>query len=538
MPLVSKPIHAEMREIYERHQSAACSAASEWGARREQARAPDADEQLLARLGYKQEFQRAFSPFEVFGLVFSIFGLFPSISSLLVYALPNGGAAAVVWGWAICSIFIVCVTLALAELGSAAPTAGGLYYWTFTYASPKWRRVLSWIVGYSNTIGLISGLAAVDWSCAVQIMAAVSIGSDTNFSPTTAQTFGLFTAILLSHAIITSLATHVLARLQSLYVALNILICLAVIVALPAATPDEFRNSARYAFGDFENLNGWPNGFAFVLSFLAPLWTIGGFDSALHLSEEVSNARIAVPWAIVGATSLAAVLGWAINVVIAFCMGKDIESILASPIGQPMAVILFNSLGQRGTLAIWSVVIVLLASSRQTFAFARDDGLPFSRYLYRVNRYTRTPVNCAWFSASIAFLLVLLSFAGSEAIYAIFGLGVAAQYVAYSLPILCRFMGGTPWGLPVAIIAVVWMVFSTVIVVFPAEPGPTVTNMNYTSVFLGGWILLCLVYYYFPVYGGVYWFRGPVANVEMVGEKLGERDGVDDEKVYIDRVDC
>ncbi len=39
------------------------------------------------------------------------------------------------------------IAFALAELGSAAPTSGGLYYWTWTYATPRWRNVLSWIVG-------------------------------------------------------------------------------------------------------------------------------------------------------------------------------------------------------------------------------------------------------------------------------------------------------------------------------------------------------------------------------------------------------
>ncbi|KAI0937679.1 hypothetical protein AcV7_003647 [Taiwanofungus camphoratus] len=320
---------------------------------------PDADELELARLGYKQEFKRAFSALEVFGLVFSIFGLFPSIASVLVYALPNGGPVAMVWGWAVCSFFLLLITLALAELGSAAPTSGGLYYWSFKFASPRWRRLLSWIVGYSNTIGLIAGVASVDWGCAVQLLAAVSIGSGMTYGPTTSQTFGVYVAILFCHAIVASLATPIVARLQTVYVVLNMLLCLAIIIALPAATPEEFKNSARYAFSGFENSSGWPNGFAFVLSFLAPLWTISGFDSSLHISEEASNASVAVPWALVGATSVSVVLGWAINVALAFCMGTNITTIMDSPIGQPMAAILFNSFGTKGTLAVWSIVVAV-----------------------------------------------------------------------------------------------------------------------------------------------------------------------------------
>ena len=48
----------------------------------------------------------------------------------------------------------------------------------------------------------------------------------------------------------------------------------------------------------------------------------------------------------------------AINIALAFCMGTDIEYLLSSPIGQPMAQIFFNSFGERGTLALWSFVVV------------------------------------------------------------------------------------------------------------------------------------------------------------------------------------
>jgi amino acid transporter len=101
---------------------------------------------------------------------------------------------------------------------------------------------------------------------------------------------------------------------------------LVIIIGMPIATPKEFRNSARSAFGDLENcifcphyvanlihsepVSDWPIGYGFILSFMAPLWTIGGFDACVHISEEASNATVAVPWAIVGAVTLSGVLGW------------------------------------------------------------------------------------------------------------------------------------------------------------------------------------------------------------------------------------
>ncbi|KAH9855702.1 APC amino acid permease [Lenzites betulinus] len=506
------------------------------------------DEAALAKLGYKQEFRRAFKPIEAFGVGFSIIGVVPGISSVLVFSIPNGGPVAMVWGWTVCAVFLMFIALALAELGSAAPTSGGLYYWTWTFATPRWRKVLSWIVGYSNSIGLLSGVASIEWGCAVQLMAAVSVGSNEVFVPTTGQTFGVFAALLLFHAILSSLATSALARLQGLYVALNVLLCLAIIIALPAATPKEFKNSASDVFGDFSNFYGWPNGWAFILSFLAPLWTIGGFDSSVHISEEASNARVVVPWAIISTVGIAAVLGWVINVVVAFCMGPDLGAVLGSPIGQPMATILLNSLGRNGCLALWSFVIIaqfmavsslLTAASRQSFAFARDGALPFSRFISRVNKRTMTPVNAVWASAIAALLLGLLVLAGPTTYTSIFSLGIAGQYTAYCIPILSRFLGGREWtppgpftlgrfGLPVAIVAVCWMVFSVIMLAFPTAPGPTAEEMNYMIVVFVGWITLCLVYYYFPVYGGVHWFNGPRTTVDDVS--LATSEGVEGRK--------
>jgi amino acid transporter len=320
--------------------------------------------------------------------------------------------------------------------------------------------------------------------------------------------------------------------LQTVYVVLNLLLCFAVIIALPAATPKEFKNSASFALGNFTNSNGWPDGYAFILSFLAPLWTICSFDSAVHISEEASNAASAVPWAIVCAIGIAGVLGWAINVSLAFCMGTDLESINHSPIGQPMAQIFFNSFGQNGTLAVWAIVVIvqymmgssmLLAASRQTFAFARDGALPRSGWLYRVNTYTKTPVNTVWFIAILSLLLGLLAFAGNQAINAVFAISVVGLYIAYSIPIAARFVFKNDFkpgpftlgrmGLPVAVLAVLFMTFMSMVFLFPASPQTDTANMNYTVVVLGGVIALSLVWYYFPKYGGVHWFTGPVSNI-------------------------
>ncbi|KAG2050419.1 amino acid transporter [Suillus hirtellus] len=515
---------------------------------------PNADdsEEILAKLGYKQEFHRAFTPLEVFGVAFSYIGLLPSIASVLFYAVPNGGPLAMVWGWAIASGFIMCIGLAMAELASAAPTSGGLYYWTYSLASPWCRNFLAWIVGYSNTIQSITAVASVDWACAIQISAAVGIASDQAYATTNEQLYGIYAALVLSHAILVSFGTKFLARLQRLYILLNVCLCFMVIIVLPIATPSKYRNSASFALGSFTSLDGWPSVFAFILSLMAPLYTIGGYDSSVHMSEEASNAATAIPWAIISSIAMSAILGWGINVSLAFCMGTDLNAILTSPIGQPMAQILYNSLGKSGALALWCFVILaqymmgsscLLVGSRQTFAFARDGALPFSQYLYQINGYTRTPVNTVWFDATLALAIGLLAFAGTQAIDAVFTIAVTASYVSYITPIATRFVFKNDFkpgpfhlgrlSFPIATIAVSWMIFMIIIFFFPSTAQINAQAMNYTVVVLGGYMSLSVFWYYCPVYGGVHWFNGPKSNFAPA-IKGGDEDSVCERKENCD----
>ena len=58
------------------------------------------------------------------------------------------------------------------------------------------------------------------------------------------------------------------------------------------------------------------------------------------------------------------------------------------------------------------------------------------------------------------------------------------------------------------------MAFNGTIFLFPTTMATDVADMNYTVVVLGGVLILSLIWYYFPVYGGVHWFTGPVPNVD------------------------
>lgn len=83
---------------------------------------------------------------------------------------------------------------------------------------------------------------------------------------------------------------------------------------------------------------------------------------------------------------------------------------------------------------------------------------------------------------------------------------------------------------PVAVLAVFFMVFMTIVFLFPTTPQTSVQEMNYTVAVLGGVLLLSLIWYYFPKYGGVHWFTGPVANINTRLPSLDRTHFIDSEK--------
>lgn len=116
----------------------------------------------------------------------------------------------------------------------------------------------------------------------------------------------------------------------------NIALILATIIALPVGMANK-RNDGHFIFATVENLTTWPTGWAFMLAWLSPIWTIGGFDSCVHMSEEASNAAKAVPLGILGSIGMCWGLGFVIVIVLAACIDPNIENVLGSSFGQPVS---------------------------------------------------------------------------------------------------------------------------------------------------------------------------------------------------------
>jgi amino acid transporter len=173
-----------------------------------------------------------------------------------------------------------------------------------------------------------------------------------------------------------------------------------------------------------QNGTDWPDGIAVLMSFIAIIWTMSGYDAPFHLSEECSNAAVAAPRAIVLTSSIGGLAGWALQLVVAYTVA-DIPAVLDSDLGQPWASYLVQVMPQNTALAILALTIMcgffmgqgcMIAASRVTFAYARDDCFPFSSWIKRVNRHTYTPVNAVWFNTVIGCLLLLLIFGGKPGV--------------------------------------------------------------------------------------------------------------------------
>jgi amino acid transporter len=488
-----------------------------------------ADEAALVALGYKQEFKREFSLWTTFCVSFAVLGLLPSFASTLYYGMGYAGTGGMVWGWLISWFFIQCIAMGMAELCSSMPTryvinecgvmferlgadfcdSGGLYYASAVLAPPGWGPFAAWITGWSNWMVQVTGAPSVDYALSAMILAAASI-THPDYVPTDYQTFLLTVFVMIIHACISSMPTLWIARYNSFGSTLNMVALVVVIIMIPAAvtgndTSPKFMPSSQV--WSIQNGTDWPDGVAVLMSFIAIIWTMSGYDAPFHLSEECSNANVASPRAIVMTSGIGGLLGWALQLVVAYTV-IDISEVMGSDLGQPWASYLIQVMPQNTALAILALTIIcgfsmgqgcMVAASRVTFAYARDDCFPASFWIKRVNKHTYTPVNAVWFNTAVGILLLLLIFGGSVAIGAIFSVGAIAAMIAFTIPIFIRvfFVGNRfrrgPWHLgkfskPIGCCGCAFILVMMPILCFPSVKGNDLTAqlMNWTVVVYGG----------------------------------------------------
>jgi amino acid transporter len=116
-------------------------------------------------------------------------------------------------------------------------------------------------------------------------------------------------------------------------------------------------NDNHIVWVDIWNGTKWPIGWSFIMGFLSVIWTMSGYDTPFHLSEECSNANIAGPRAIVFTGQLGLYLGFAIILAIAYTV-KDVKDVVAGAYRQPMASLCVQVLGKNPGLAMFALNII------------------------------------------------------------------------------------------------------------------------------------------------------------------------------------
>ena len=80
---------------------------------------------------------RSWSGFSNFAISFSIISILAGCFTTFASGWNGGGPAAIAWGWPILAALILCIGLCLAELVSAYPTSGGIYWWASKLGGAK-----------------------------------------------------------------------------------------------------------------------------------------------------------------------------------------------------------------------------------------------------------------------------------------------------------------------------------------------------------------------------------------------------------------
>ncbi|KAJ7954150.1 amino-acid permease BAT1-like [Quillaja saponaria] len=114
--------------------------------------ASDSDVNRLDQLGYKQELNRSLTAIANFSMTFSIVSILTGLTTMYSMGLTYGGPVTMVYGWPIVGCFTLLVGLSMAEICSAYPTAGGLYFWSAKLCGNKLGPFASWITGCNPVI--------------------------------------------------------------------------------------------------------------------------------------------------------------------------------------------------------------------------------------------------------------------------------------------------------------------------------------------------------------------------------------------------
>ncbi|KAF8166055.1 amino acid transporter [Pholiota molesta] len=455
----------------------------------------DESDKRLWELGYQAEFRREMSFFGVLGMSFCAIGILTGMSS----AFQTG----LFWGWNICSLFMLFIALSLAEICSAYPTMGGLYFWVCKMKPDA--PALGFCTGWIYTIAMILTGTSGNLSVALFIASLIEVGQQ--ISLTRVEIAAIAWGVNILSGIINTIGTKAIGRMSSFNVWWTIGGTFVLVITLLTKAPA--RNDATFVFTDYENFTGWGSkGFVVLLGFLQAVYTLEGCETAAQVAEEAKRAEFLAPVAVVGSIVGSWLIGLAYMLALLFAV-QDVAAVQATSFAIPIAQLYHDAVGPRLTLLCLTVIALAqwmaaatayTASSRLMYALARDNAVPAKRGFMKLNRF-QAPWVGIWFSVLVGCVLSCAYIGSVIAFNAILSSAAISVMLGYAQPILIRVFWPSAmkergpfhlgkWSMAINVASLSFIVFICVLFVLPTARPVTQFNMNYAIVSVGGIFLI------------------------------------------------
>ncbi|KAF1981787.1 amino acid transporter [Aulographum hederae CBS 113979] len=481
----------------------------------------------MQRLGKKQEFKRNFSFYSTLGFVSIYMATWEFVLVSLSVGFANGGFAGLFWtfiGTVLCYSTIVA---SLAELESMAPTSGGQYHWVSEFAPEKHQKILSYLAGWMSTLGWLASNASAGFIVTTMIEAGIEITNAEFVFPNWQYTLIVLAFIVLT-IFINTWGAKTLPTLEVISLVAHILGFFVFLGILWGMTP---RNSAHAVFAEFTDESGWNNiGTACLISQVSVLYCNLGSDSIVHISEEVEDASLIVPRAMWWSYVINVLMGIVMLITMLFGIGP-LEDVLEA---DAPYLNLFLNTGSTGVAVFLIIILFLLifsgnitalaTTSREVWAFSRDNGLPGSSWISKMNHKWNTPFNSVYVTSVFTAILCCINFGSTLAFNIIISLSLLALLSTYMISIGCvlhkrlthQALPPARWslgrlGLPVNLFAFFYSGFAIVFCCFPTGRPVELDSANWAPLVWVGVLMLAGVSY---IFHGKKYYTPPVMYVE------------------------
>ena len=458
----------------------------------------------LKRFGYEQELQRELHTFSSFAVAFSYISPSTGIFTLFFLGMAALGGY-LFWTWPVVALMQFVVALNFAELSSHFPVAGSVYQWTKYLAG----RGYAWFTGWFYVIAGILTVASVCATLPLALfpMLNTMFGWHLTADFSTGGHLDQAIAALVTLALITILNIYgvkIVAVVNNTGVFFEI-IGMVVFALILAFLHDNQSAGVIFDGAKSGNIFQFPASFSlgfFLVGMFMSLYVIYGFDTASTLAEETHNPRQEAPKAVlasvIGAFVIGAVFLWGVLVAVPD-MGDAVAgfagptTIISSVASKTFQVIYLFVV----TAAIFVCCMAILTSTiRLAFGMARDDQLPFSKTMAKVNPRLHTPVaTCIIIGALSA--IPFIQFAGASTIAVGATASIYFSYLLGNLAFMRARMKGWPrtkapfslrgWGTVVNAIAILWGAAMLLNFLTPSSAtsafDPNATGANYLRIF-------------------------------------------------------